>query len=243
MRVLLTGLAVAALATINVGAPDAIAAPDKSCVFTISMTSGSEVNNLDFTVNYTAVGGDVSGTQTNPVCARALPGQAFAVFHDDDAGHLKVALIRLTHFSAPVPLAGCQILYDTTKPEPSDFFVTVTNAGRDGDDTQIAPLPVVAVTNVECPGELPTITTTTTLPDTTTTTLILGGDRCGFPITDGEVPAASDALAALKAGVGLLQCDDCVCDINASGSVGASDALGILRAAVGIETPLDCPAC
>ena len=240
MRALVSGLVLAALAAAPLPAS---AQQDNTCVFLISMTSGTDVNNLDFKVNYLGTGGNVEGTSTRPDCARALPGQAFVGFHDNEAGELSVAVIRLSHFSAPVPLAGCRIFYDTNKPKPSDFFVTITNAGRDGSDEQIVPLPVVAVTDVDCPGELPTVTTTTTLPDTTTTTLVLGGDRCGFPITDGETPSTSDALAILKAAVGNAQCQLCICDINDSGSVGASDALGVLRAAVGIETPLDCPAC
>src|SRR5205085_11942571 len=125
---LFSGLAVAALAA----GGGAIAAPADTCVFTVSMTSGSEVSNLDFAVNYSATGSEIDGAETHPTCARALGG-ALASFHDDDAGHLKVAVIRLAHFSAPVPLVAGQLSFDTTPPEPSDFFVTLTNAGRAGD--------------------------------------------------------------------------------------------------------------
>lgn len=219
------------------------AAPENTCVFTVSMTSGVDVNNLDFKVNYLAADGNVEGTPTRPECARALPGQAFAGFHDDDeASLLLVSLIRLSYFSAPVELFGCRFFYDSSEPVPGDFFVTVTNAGRDGEDDNVKPRPTLAVSAVECPGELPVITTTTTLAPTTTTTMLSSG-RCGFPITDGEKPAASDALAALKAGVGLSPCELCVCDVNSSGSIAAGDALAILRAAVGVQTPLVCPAC
>lgn len=231
------------LASLSLASPVA-AAPANTCVFTISMTSGVDVNNLDFTVNYAGAGVSVEGTATHPECARALPGQAFAGFHDDEANQkLDVAVIRLTYFSAPAALAGCRVFYDTTVPAPEDFIVSVSNAGRDGGDDNINPRPTVQVTDVECPGELPSpTTTTTTLVDATTTT-IPGSGLCGFPVSSGDTPSASDALAALKAAVGVRDCDLCVCDVNSSGSVGASDALGILRAAVGIETPLDCPAC
>ena len=223
-------------------ASPASAAPANTCVFTISMTSGVDVNNLDFVVNYTALDGNIEGTPTHPDCAWALNGPAYAAFHDDQAGHLSVAIIRNTYFSSPIALAGCRVFYDSLEPLPSDFSVQVTNASRDGVDDNINPKPTVVVSAVDCPGALPT-PTTTTLPDTTTTTLPAGGERCGFPVTDGEKPAASDALATLKAAVGTTSCALCVCDINDGGTVGASDALGILRAAVGIETALDCPAC
>lgn len=221
----------------------AAAAPANTCVFTISMTSGVDVNNLDFTVSYSAADGGVEGTPTQPECARALSGQAFAGFHDDDATKkLSVAIIRLTHFSSPIALAGCRFFYDTNEPVPGEFTVKVTNAGRDGGDDNINPRPTVQVTGVECPGELPSPTTTTTTLETSTTTLP-GAGVCGFPVSSGVKPSASDALAALKAAVGGKFCDLCVCDINSNGSVGAGDALGILRAAVGIATPLVCPPC
>jgi hypothetical protein len=226
----------------------ASAASAATCVFTLSMSSGTDLNNLDLTVDYSGTdNGNVEGTATRPECVRAIGGQTFASFHDDDAGHkLLVSFIRLTHFSAPTPLAACKFFYDTLEPLPSDFNVLVTNAGRDGEDNNVVPLPVVAVSKVECPGELPEVTTTTSttlLPDTTTTTITSDGDRCGFPITDGETPAASDALFALKAAVGGATCALCVCDVDDSGKVGAGDALAILRAAVGGEITLDCPAC
>ncbi|HEY2774773.1 MAG TPA: hypothetical protein VGK20_12070 [Candidatus Binatia bacterium] len=223
----------------------AVAAPDKSCVFTVSMTSGTDVNNLDFVVNYANSDSIIEGTTTRPLCVNALNGRAFAAFHDDEAGHLSVATIRLTHFSAPVDLAACEILYDSSAPDPGLFSVQVSNAGRDGDDNNVDPTPTVVVTRVDCPGTLPTPTTTTTTeePTTTTTTLPSSGGRCGFPNSGGTTPTASDALFALKAAVGASNCNLCVCDVNSSGAVGASDALAILRTAVGIDTALDCPAC
>jgi hypothetical protein len=238
MRLVLISLALAALLG---GGTSAAAGTENTCVITIAMTSGSQINNLDFVVNYVGVDAEIEGTPQSPDCEAALGG-AIAGFHDDDAGHLNVAVIRLAHFSAPAVLAGCRIFYDTTVPDKSEFSITVTNAARDGEDNNVSPLPSIQVTKVECPGDFPQGTTTTTLSEDTTTTLPSGG-RCGFPVTDGERPAASDALAALRAAVGIKTCALCVCDINSSGSVAASDALGILRAAVGIETPLDCPAC
>src|SRR5205085_1181304 len=54
---------------------------------------------------------------------------------------------------------------------------------------------------------------------------------CGRPLH--AQPTAADALFALKASVGSLECDLCVCDVNNSGEVTATDALEILRFAVG----------
>jgi hypothetical protein len=223
------------------------AASAAQCVFTMSMTSGTDVNNLDFRVDYANTdGGNVEGTVTRPDCVRAIGGQTLAAFHDDDENsRLLVSLVRLSYFSAPTPIAACRIFYDTLEPVPGDFSVTLTNAGRDGGDNNVVPLPTVAVTNVECPGEFPDTTTTTSttlLPDTTTTTLD-GDQRCGFPLTDGEAPSASDALFTLRAAVGGAACEPCVCDVSGDGNVGAGDALSILRAAVGQGADFDCPPC
>lgn len=242
MRPLALTVSLFSVAVLLGGATGAAAAPANTCVFTVSMTSGVDVNNLDYTINYTALDGNVEGTPTHPDCVNALNGQAFAGFHDDDAGHLTVSQIRLTYFSAPAVLSACRVFYDTVQPLPYDFQISVSNAGRDGEDNNVVPKPTLVVSSVECPGQFPSPTTTTLPPDTTTTTLS-GEGRCGFPVSDGDNPTASDALVTLKAAVGGVECALCVCDVNSNGDVGASDALAILRAAVGTETPLDCPPC
>jgi hypothetical protein len=226
-----------------------VRAQDHTCVVLLSMTDGAEVGNLDLTVDYDGLDGDVEGSGSNPVCRRALSGSAFVAFNDNDLTRkLLVSVIRLTNFSAPVPLVGCRVFYDTNVPVAGDFVVTVTNASSGGSDEQILPKPKVKVTSIECPGELPSATSTTTTTSTTTSlpvtssTVPVGG-RCGFPVTDGENPAAADALATLRAAVGLRECALCVCDIDDSGKVTASDALAVLRAAVGGEVGLNCPPC
>lgn len=232
-----------ALAGTLCAVPVAFAGAETTCVFTISMTSGIDINNLDFAVNYLATGGNVEGTPNRPECVRAVGGQTFASFHDrDDTSVLSVAFIRLSYFSAPTPLAACRIFYDTTEPTPQDFSINVTNAGRDGGDGNVSPKPTLVVSKVECPGEFPSLTTTTTFPETTTTTLP-GDGRCGFPLSAGTTPTASDALFVLKAAVGGGNCELCECDVNDSGSVAAGDALTILKVAVGGEAELVCPAC
>lgn len=217
--------------------------PASTCVFLVSMTSGTDVNNLDLKVNYLGTGGNVEGTPTKPECTLALGGQSFAAFNDnDDTSVLSASIVRLNYFSAPTSVFGCRIFYDSIEPTPDDFLVTVFNAARDGGDNNVLPTPTVVVSLVECPGELPTGTTTTTLPETTTTTFPVG-DRCGFPISNGDKPSASDALFVLKAAVGVAECPLCVCDVNDSGNVAAGDALTVLKAAVGAEAELNCPPC
>lgn len=234
MRRLPVSLSIAGLLLLSAAAP---AASENTCVFNLSLTSGTDINNLDLTVDYSATGGNVEGTPTNPQCGRGLGGQAFASFNDnDEASVLTMSVIRLSYFSAPALLAGCRIFYDSVPPVPGDFLVSISNAGRDGEDNNVVPKPTVIVTSVECPGQLPNGTTTTT-------TLGTGADRCGFPVTDGARPGASDALYVLRVAVGSAACDLCVCDINGSGGVAAGDALTILKAAVGIEIDYDCPPC
>jgi hypothetical protein len=214
-----------------------------TCVFTVSMDTGTDVNNLDFKVSYDLVdGGTVEGTATRPECARAISG-SFAARDNDDDKELAVSFIRLNTFSGPTPLLGCRIFYDSLEPVPSDFSVTVLNAGRGGEDDNVIPLPVVDVSDVDCPGELPEITTTTTTIPITTTTLDFGDQRCGFPISDGQFPTASDALYTLRAGVGVSPCPLCVCDLNDNGNLSAGDALRLLHAAVGNEIEYECPPC
>lgn len=196
------------------------AGPANTCVFTLSMTSGTDINNLDLSLDYSLTGGNVEGTLTHPDCARALGGNTYVSYYDNDAAQvLSVAIIRLRSFSAPVPLAGCRISYDTNPPLPGQFLVQVTNAGRDGEDGNVHPLPTVVVSAVECPGELP-IPTTTTLPETTTTTLptscgdgaIDDGEQCD----DGNALNTDGCLNGCKLAVcgdgvvrtGIEQCDD-----------------------------------
>lgn len=66
---------------------------------------------------------------------------------------------------------------------------------------------------------------------------------CGDPDDSGKT-LAGDALYSLRAAVGAVFCDLCVCDVDASGSVTASDALRLLRMAVGDAAAfLECSDC
>jgi cysteine-rich repeat protein len=81
---------------------------------------------------------------------------------------------------------------------------------------------------------------TTTTTSSTTTTTLAAGPPCGDSNGDGHLSAA-DALAALRAGVGLAACPLWVCDFNGSGKVTAADALALLQAAVGMPSTANCP--
>ena len=64
---------------------------------------------------------------------------------------------------------------------------------------------------------------------------------CSNPKNSADhVPEASDALFALKAGVGTATCDTRVCDVNNNQEVTATDALLVLKKAVGQTVTLNC---
>lgn len=66
---------------------------------------------------------------------------------------------------------------------------------------------------------------------------------CSQPSTTGVSPTASDCVYILKAAIGLLPCEFCVCDVNGSVSLSAADALLCLKHAVGQNVTLNCPDC
>ncbi|HYB98885.1 MAG TPA: DUF4215 domain-containing protein [Candidatus Limnocylindrales bacterium] len=66
---------------------------------------------------------------------------------------------------------------------------------------------------------------------------------CSQPVTSGSQPTASDCLYILRTGVGLADCELCVCDTNGSFSISATDALVCLKVAVDQPVPLQCPSC
>lgn len=69
------------------------------------------------------------------------------------------------------------------------------------------------------------------------------GDTCSAPVSDTAPPILSDCLHIAKAGVGLGDCRDCLCDTDGSGKVSLSDALLCLRLALGTDIALECPEC
>lgn len=83
-------------------------------------------------------------------------------------------------------------------------------------------------------GDAPPVTTTTS------TTTTIPAALCGDVNGDGKV-RSSDALATLKAAVGLSTCPLSVCDANGDGKVRSTDALRVLQFAVGGSVSMDCP--
>ncbi len=242
-------------------AASAVAGQGQSCVITLSLIDQVAINNLDFKVDYSSAGGQIEGSGPTAVCRGALGG-AMAAFNDVDATQaIRFSIISLKQFSGQVTLVGCRFSYNVSAPVASDFHISVQVAAQNSEDGNVVPLPRVAVTGIQCPGVLPVPTTTTTSSTTTTTsstttstvpvtttsapvttTTVVAG-RCGFPLSDGDRPTASDALYTLRAAVGLAPCASCVCDVDGSTRITASDALAILRNAVGGEVLFTCPAC
>jgi hypothetical protein len=70
-----------------------------------------------------------------------------------------------------------------------------------------------------------------------------GLEDCAQPVSTGDAPTASDALAVLRAAVGTTECKLCVCDVDASGSIAATDALIALKKAIQQPVALNCIAC
>jgi hypothetical protein len=66
-------------------------------------------------------------------------------------------------------------------------------------------------------------------------------EHCADPVPVFGKVTATDALYVLRAGVGLFECELCLCDVDGSGVVNASDALRTLRIAVGLPISLACP--
>jgi hypothetical protein len=65
---------------------------------------------------------------------------------------------------------------------------------------------------------------------------------CGDANGDGSF-TATDALISLRAAVGSVYCDGCVCDVNGDDEKTSSDALRLLSYAVGGPVELVCPDC
>lgn len=62
---------------------------------------------------------------------------------------------------------------------------------------------------------------------------------CGQPLSNGDIPTASDALNTLQTAVQIADCnnfDECVCDVDGNGSVTATDALTLLQIATQIQS-------
>jgi hypothetical protein len=65
---------------------------------------------------------------------------------------------------------------------------------------------------------------------------------CGQPVSNGDLPVATDCLYILRAAVGTSTCDPvCICDLNGTGgNPNATDALTCLNVSVGNPDLLQC---
>jgi len=63
---------------------------------------------------------------------------------------------------------------------------------------------------------------------------------CGQPVSQGDLPTASDALLTLRAAVQIATCSLAICDADGNCSISSVDALRILKKAVGEDIELDC---
>ena len=70
----------------------------------------------------------------------------------------------------------------------------------------------------------------------------LASANCGQPLSDGDSPQTRDALATLRASIGLVECDTSVCDVDSDCIVSVLDAFKILKIAIGVSLPLGCDA-
>jgi hypothetical protein len=150
--------------------------------------------------------------------------------------------------------AGAGALLWSVGSDREDIVSTIPTAGTSNGPGSL--LVSVAPGYIFPSGNLETVTLTFrdeagTQRDTAAVQVVLGavfgGAVCGDANESGNSsPAditASDALLALRSAVGLVVCERCRCDVDASGVVTATDALNLLRYAVGIAVTLVCPPC
>ncbi|MFN2376207.1 MAG: DUF4215 domain-containing protein [Candidatus Binatia bacterium] len=156
------------------------------CTITLGVAAAAQpIGSLSWTLDYSLAPGHVSGQGSFPDCQSRVPG-AVAAFFDDDEGALNGAVIAEPPFVTPRDLVECTFLA-AEEPVPGDFLVT-TSSAHNGSVEPIVPLPVVAITEIECePDVASTSTTTTTLPQ---------GDCEEWDIRF-RLDAASDAVGSL----------------------------------------------
>jgi hypothetical protein len=199
----------------------------EECRLTLGLGASPTLERLGLVVGYDRAGGGFPGAS-----CEALVAAGIATDNDTTLEELTVNFISLAGFNGPRSLATCTFVPTRFIPDLSRFDIAVTGAFGDGNDP-VSPLPAVTATALDCPS----LSTTTT----TTSTTLPPPRACGDVDGDGEV-RASDALAVLRAAVGLGEpCPVSVCDAAGGGSVRASDALRVLQVAVGRDVPLLCP--
>jgi hypothetical protein len=111
---------------------------------TDAVTAGA----LQFEVNYSAAGGQFTGTGAAVACTSPLSaGGAFVSFNDVEAStQLNFAAVAIAGFTGPTTVANCE--FDApAAPGAGDFTITVVDASAP-DLSPIVPLPTVTVSAV-----------------------------------------------------------------------------------------------
>jgi len=111
---------------------------------TDAVTAGA----LQFEVNYSAAGGQFTGTGAAVACTSPLSaGGAFVSFNDVEAStQLNFAAVAIAGFTGPTTVANCE--FDApAAPGTGDFTITVVDASAP-DLSPIVPLPTVTVSAV-----------------------------------------------------------------------------------------------
>jgi len=201
----------------------------------------------EFLVNQSTQNGQLA-----PSLAFTAPG-SFVVTWDTDTGTSSAFDVGARLFAVVTTTTSTT----TTTVSTTTTLPVTTTTTTVSTSTTTLPAPTTTTTTVSTSTTTTTVsTTTTTLPATTTTT-VSSTTTTSLPLPTTTLPttftcgdangdqrlSASDALIALKTGVGSGNCLACVCDVDASGTINATDALGILRVAVGQSVLLGCLPC
>jgi 3-phytase len=201
--------------------------------------------------------GDTDGIDVLNLPLGPTFAQGIFTFHNGQ-NCCPIQAARWSDIVAEVPGLSIDTTYWNPRRANGACGATTTSTLRPATTTTVVSAPStttpLSTTTLSLPGTtvLPITTTTvlpptTVLPVTTTTALAptttLEPDACGRPISAAGPTSVSDALAVLRAAVGLASCAACVCDVDGSGSIRASDAIMVLLLSVGNAVELSCPSC
>ncbi|HYC00984.1 MAG TPA: hypothetical protein VEC57_17755 [Candidatus Limnocylindrales bacterium] len=223
---------VAAVALLAAATSATAAGP--SCELTFRIGTATPLFSASVFAIYQNAPGEFAGTGPNVGCT--LLNNTIGAAADAD----QTRTLTLTASGTPTPINGpkdfARCIWTPTSrfPVASDFNLS----GQSGFNTSFQPVNAqITISKIDCDGTIETTTTTTSSSTTT-----LPAPVCGDFNNDGTLQA-SDALAVLRAAVGVLGCDLCVCDLDGNSSKTATDALIALRVAVGIVFNTHCPIC
>ncbi|HYC56210.1 MAG TPA: hypothetical protein VEL28_14845 [Candidatus Binatia bacterium] len=203
-----------------------------SCDLTFRIGTSTPLFSASVFAIYQNAPGEFAGAGAAVECT--LLGNTIGAAADAD----QTRTLTLTASGTPTPINGpkdfarCTWIPASRFPVAGDFNLS----GQSGFNTNFQQVNAqITISKIECDGAIETTTTSTS---TTTLPAVVCGDFDG----NGTLQA-SDALAVLRAAVGVLSCDPCVCDLDGNEAKTATDALIALRVAIGIALQVHCPAC